>query len=159
MTIFGTLILLFICFSIGYTIIKIIKLIFRKRKAKQYVADNIRLVSDSVKFIKPTHDEFFKYSSEQASKMSEQFFQNSAKSVLDVFDQLNEKVKKEAEERAKENPYIKRHKQRMQNDEWYDEYLKWANENNAEIPSDKVKFPEEKNFDEEMKKAGYKTKR
>jgi len=49
-----------------------------------------------------------------------------------------------------DNPYIQAHKLKFHNDFMYDEYLKWLNENGGDIPFEKWKTDEEREFDKKF---------
>ncbi len=51
----------------------------------------------------------------------------------------------------KTNPYITAHTNRIRNDNYYEEYLKWMDKTNGELPIHKVKTPEERRFDKNIK--------
>ena len=54
------------------------------------------------------------------------------------------------------NPYIEAQKRRNQNDHWYDEYISWMDHNGGGMPMDKVKTPEEKQFEKKYNDAHFK---
>lgn len=49
-----------------------------------------------------------------------------------------------------DNPYIQAHRQRINNDQNYQEYLQWLDNNDGHLPIDKVKTDEEMNFENEL---------
>ena len=55
-----------------------------------------------------------------------------------------------------ENPYIEAHKRRLINDAWYEDYLKWMDHNGGGMPMDKVKTPEEQQFEKKYNDAHFK---
>lgn len=50
------------------------------------------------------------------------------------------------------NPYIEAHRQKMLNDQNYDDYIKWLDKNGGGIPFSKVETKEEKEADQAIKK-------
>lgn len=54
---------------------------------------------------------------------------------------------------APSNPYIDAQRRRDQNDRWYDEYLSWMDHNNGGMPMNKVKTPEEIEFEKKYEGA------
>lgn len=59
------------------------------------------------------------------------------------------------EKKDEDNPYIKAHRVKMQNDKMYNEYLKWLDKNGGDIPFEKWKTREEKKFDKKIKDATF----
>ncbi len=43
----------------------------------------------------------------------------------------------------KENPYIKTHKRKWRNTEYYQEYLKWLDSKGGDVPLNEIKFKED----------------
>ena len=63
------------------------------------------------------------------------------------------KKKKQEAPRPQPNPYIEAQRRRDQNDRWYDEYISWMDHNGGGMPMDKVKTPEEMEFEKKYKQA------
>ena len=63
------------------------------------------------------------------------------------------KKKKQEAPHPQPNPYIEAQRRRDQNDRWYDEYISWMDHNGGGMPINKVKTPEEMEFEKKYKQA------
>lgn len=62
-----------------------------------------------------------------------------AKSLLWIINKIEYK-------KENRNPYVKEHENRVLNDSYYEDYLKWLDEKGGGLPIDKIKSKEEKEF-------------
>lgn len=75
------------------------------------------------------------------------------KAINAIFNPLIKRIDANKKElRGDNNPYIKAHKKRTKNDLDYDEYLNWLNNNDGELPIEKIKSIEEINFEKQINK-------
>ncbi len=72
------------------------------------------------------------------------------KFVYAIFNPFIKRAEKKEEQQIIDNPYIEAHLLRRQNDEDYEQYLKWLDECGGDLPMDKRLTIEEQRFKQKL---------
>ena len=69
-----------------------------------------------------------------------------------IFDPLEKLKQKNSKD---DNLYVVAHRQKMKNDDMYQEYLEWLDKNGGDIPLEKWKTAEERQFEKKFQDATF----